>query len=126
MAITRVDRQERDSPKSQLDYRFYKDHRMPVVGRDRPLMSDDEFNTATVVVGKFGCGVFDCKTPQERHYGRTLADVFERVALGEFQIIRFETIVRGGDTVKPRVYYDIAWMEQRAMLSKDLIDHVHE
>jgi hypothetical protein len=126
MGVTRRNRQDKAAKTSQLDYRFYKEHRVPIVGHNQELMSDDEFNTSTVIVGKFGCGVFDIKVPEEKHYDRTLADVFERAGLGEFQIIRFQTIVRGGDKVKPRVYYDIAWVEQRALLSKDLLEHVHE
>lgn len=107
------------------DYSYYQDSRAPFLGT-ASLRSEDEYVEQTQTVRKFGCGCFDTTKPDEQHYGRTLSQIMALTSLGEFEILRWETIVRGSEIHKPRVYYEIAWYEKTDVDKLAIPDYARE
>lgn len=110
-----VDSLHYDPPPRQreLDFRFFGHEGVPLEGSAAEL-THNEYTQLTRRTGVAGFGVFDISDPEQKHFNRTLKDVYDAAATGEFKIDRLESHwVDQPDGQPPKMYYAIAWLELR-------------
>jgi hypothetical protein len=98
----------------KLSYKYYADERAPYVGTP-PGVSQREYADSVQRVRVAGYGLFDVDNVEQRHFGRTLSEILNRVALEQYEIVEYKTyeyVVGVGATKCMRLSIWVTWYEK--------------
>lgn len=110
------------------NYRYYSQTGVPFLTDSSELVTSAEYEATAVPIGLAGYGLFDVNDPEQKHFGRTLRQVMERVRLSEFEIIRMTEynngVVDDDPSKPPALFVFVMWIEKADATPKVLQNYV--
>lgn len=98
----------------KLSYKYYADERAPYVGTP-PGVSRGEYSAVTQRIRVSGYGLFDVDDVEQQHFGRTLSEILNKVALEQYEIAEYrpyEYVVGVGAAKRMRLSIWVTWYEK--------------
>jgi hypothetical protein len=98
----------------RLNYRHFDRERVPFAGNSSQITSK-EYDRVTRRIKICGYGLFDAEQPEQRHFGRTLADLLNRSQLEQYVISvlqPYHYVVGRGEQQRLVLKIWVMWYEQ--------------